>query len=110
MPPSGRNAGRSNSTGALQMKLLAAALALALTACATQTSGVVQLSNGMRKVIHQTNAGVFYDPERLATGTILEAGASCDREGRRFQVLEVAHRPPLSVGNRTEAEVLFRCD
>lgn len=91
------------------MKILVIAAALSLTACAVPTTGVIQLSDGLRKITHSTNAGIFYNPEQLKLEAIKEATASCEKEGKKFQLVDLTQRPPRPFGGWPEAEVLFRC-
>lgn len=92
------------------MKLLPAIAALTLSACAVPTTGVVQLSDGLRKVTHSTNAGVFYNPEQLKLDAVREATASCEKDGKTYRMIDISQRPPGAFARWPEAEVLFRCE
>ncbi len=83
---------------------------LPLASCAVPTTGVVPLSDGLRKVVHQTNAGAFYNAEQLKAETIQEASASCEKEGKKFRLIDITQRPPRPLGGWPEAEVLFKCE
>jgi hypothetical protein len=95
----------------LRRLLILALLPLAsLTGCAVPTTGVVPLSDGLRKVTHSTNAGSFYNPEQLKLAAVQEASASCDKEGKKYRLVDITQRPPRALGGWPEAEVLFKCD
>lgn len=83
---------------------------LALTGCAVPTTGAVPLADGLRKVTRSTNAGVFYNPEQLKQQAVQEASASCDKENKKYRLVDITQRPPRPLGGWPEAEVLFRCD
>ena len=85
-------------------------LALSLAGCATPTTGVVPLSDGLRKVTHQTNAGIFYNAEQLKADAIKEASSSCEKDGKKFRLLDITQRAPRPLGGWPEAEVLFKCE
>lgn len=93
-------------------KLLPLALSLlaGLAGCAVPTTGVVPLADGLRKVTRSTNAGVFYNPEQLKLEAVQEALASCDKEGKKYRLVDITQRPPKPLGGWPEAEVLFKCD
>lgn len=84
--------------------------ALALTGCAVPTTGVVPLSDGLRKVTRQSAAGVFYNAEQLKADAVQEASASCEKDGKKFRLIDISQRPPRPFGGWPEAEVLYRCD
>ncbi len=92
------------------MKYIAIALLASLAGCAVPSTGIVQLSDGMRKVTRSTNAGVFYNSEQLKAEAVQEATASCEREGKTYRLVDITQRPPRALGGWPEAEVLFRCD
>lgn len=85
-------------------------LATLLVGCAVPTTGVVPLSDGLRKVVRQSGAGAFYNAEQLKAETIQEASASCDKDARKFRLIDITQRPPRAFGGWPEAEVLFRCE
>lgn len=91
-------------------KVLLIALIASLTGCAVPTTGVVPLADGLRKVTRSTNAGAFYNPEQLKLEAVQEASASCDREGKKYRLVDITQRPPRPFGGWPEAEVLFKCD
>ena len=90
--------------------LLIAATLASLTGCAVPSTGVVQLSDGLRKVTRSTNAGAFYNPETLKQEAVQEATSSCQREGKTYRLVDITQRPPRPLGGWPEAEVLFRCE
>lgn len=92
------------------MKLLAPIAALALTACAVPTTGVIQLGDGLRKVTHSTNAGAFYNSEQLKLDAVKEATASCEKDGKKYRLVDLTQRPPRALGGWPEAEVVFKCE
>jgi len=89
--------------------LLLSAAAL-VCACAVPSTGVVQLSDGLRKVVRSTNAGAFYNSEQLKAEAMQEANTSCTQEGKKFRMVDITQRPPRPLGGWPEAEVLFKCD
>ena len=89
---------------------LALAVALVLAGCAVPTTGVVQLGDGLRKVTHSTNAGAFYNSEQLKLDAVKEATASCEKEGKKYRLVDLTQRPPRALGGWPEAEVLFKCE
>lgn len=93
------------------MKVLAGLICCAaLAGCAVPTTGVVQLSDGLRKVTRQDGAGVFHNAEKLKADAMQEAAASCDKDGKKFRPIDVSQRPPRPFGGWPEVEVLYRCD
>ncbi|MGJ7500099.1 hypothetical protein ACSFBF_07040 [Variovorax sp. ZT5P49] len=88
---------------------LAASLALLLCACATPTTGVVPLSDGLNKITHQGSAG-FVRTEQLKTAAIQEADGYCARDRKRVRVIDVTQREARPLGGWPEAEVLFKCE
>lgn len=92
------------------MRALALFAALALAGCAVPSTGVVQLSDGLRKVTRSTNAGAFYNPEQLRAEAVREATMSCEEEGKKYRLVDVTQRPPRPLGGWPEAEVLFKCE
>ncbi len=92
------------------MKLVLAAIALvALAGCATPTSGVVPLSEGLHKITHQ-GSGAWVRTEQLKTAAIQEADGYCARDRKRVRVIDVTQREARPLGGWPEAEVLFRCE
>lgn len=88
--------------------MAAAALTLALAGCATPTTGVVPLSDGLHKVTHE-GAGAWVRTETLKVAAIREATEFCQRTSKAARVIDVRQREarPLQF---PEAEVLFRCE
>lgn len=89
---------------------IALCLAIGMAGCAVPSTGVVPLSEGLRKVTRQTNAGIFYNAEQLKAEAVQEASASCQKDGKTFRLIDVNQRPPRPLGGWPEAEVLFKCD
>jgi len=89
------------------MKALIFIGALALTGCAVPTTGVIPLSDGLKKVTRQGQ--IFFIPTAtLKTEAIAEANASCaPKQARVIDVKETQSRP---MGGWPEAEVLFKCE
>lgn len=92
------------------MKLIAPFICIALAACATPTTGVVTLGDGIQKVTRSTNAGVFYDAQQLKAEAAQEATEFCAKAGKQYRLVDITQRPPRPLGGWPEAEVLFRCE
>jgi hypothetical protein len=92
------------------MRALAFLLCSALVGCAAPTTGVVQLSDGLRKVTRQDSAGAFHSPEKLKAEAVQEASTSCGKEGKKFRLIDITQRSARPFGGWPEAEVLFRCE
>lgn len=102
---------RSNSrTRNLRVVSRALPFLLTLVGCATPTSGVIELSDGLYKVTRSTNAGAFYVAQQLKAEAVQEATAFCVKNGRQYRLIDIAQRPPRPFGGWPEAEVLFRCE
>jgi len=84
--------------------------AILLVACATPTTGVVPLADGIHKVTRSTNAGVFYDAQQLKAEAVQEATDFCTKAGKQYRLVDITQRPPRPLGGWPEAEVLFRCE
>lgn len=91
------------------MRVLSISLCLALFGCATPTSGVVSLSDGLHKITHQGSSGLVRT-DQLKTAAIQEADSFCSRERKRVRVIDVTQREARPLGGWPEAEVLFRCE
>jgi hypothetical protein len=87
--------------------LLAAVLALA--GCATPTTGIVRLSDGLHKVAHQGGAA-WVSTASLKTAAISEAGAFCRASGKAVRVVDVKETQARPLGGWPESEVLFKCE
>lgn len=82
-------------------------LPLFLAACAVPTTGVVPLTDGLKKVTHQ--GGSFMVPtSTLKTQAVAEANASCAPKSAR--VIDVKETQAKPMGGWPEAEVLFKCE
>lgn len=90
--------------------VFAVSATLILSACAVPTTGVMQMSDGIRKVIRSTNAGAFYNSEQLKSEALQEATASCRSEDKQFRLVDLTQRPPRPLGGWPEAEVIFKCE
>lgn len=92
------------------MKYVSVLALLALCGCATPSTGVQSLSDGLQKVTRSTNAGAFYDPQQLKAEAVNEATDFCVKAGKRYRLVDITQRPAKPFGGWPEAEVLFRCD
>lgn len=89
------------------MRLPVLIAAAALAGCAVPTTGVVPLSDGLKKVTHQ--GGSFMVPtSTLKTRAVAEANESCAPKVAR--VIDVKETQAKPMGGWPEAEVLFRCE
>lgn len=85
------------------------AIAGLLIGCATPTTGIVPLSDGLHKVTHQgSHAGVT--TERLKAAAVQEADAYCARSSKKVRLIDTKHTAARVFGGWPEAEVLFRCE
>jgi len=92
------------------MKHLAALLSAAtLVGCATPTTGVTPLSDGLYKVAHQ-GGGAWVTTDSLKTAATSEAHAYCGKTGKQARVVDVKQIPARAFGGWPEAEVLFKCE
>lgn len=87
----------------------ACSLLALVAACATPSSGVLELSDGLAKVTRQ-GAGPWVPTADLKAQGIQEAGAWCDRSRLRARVIDVKEIQARPLGGWPEAEVLFRCE
>ncbi len=90
---------------------LRAALVLAAStlACATPTTGVVPLSDGLAKVTRQGSSALV-STASLKTAAIQEATSSCESKQKTIRVIDVKETQARAGGGWPEAEVLFKCD
>lgn len=93
----------------MRLPHVATLAALLLTACATPTTGVVPLSDGLHKVTHQGSGG-WVRTETLKAAAIQEADAYCAKAGKKVRVIDVKQTEARPLGGWPEAEVLFRCE
>jgi hypothetical protein len=91
------------------MRTFLIAASLLLAGCATPTSGVVPLSDGLHKITHQ-GSSAFVRLDQLKTAAIQEADGYCGRERKRVRVVDVTQREARPLGGWPEAEVLFKCE
>lgn len=90
-------------------RLLALSCVAFVAGCATPTSGVVQLSEGIAKVTHQ-GAGPWVPTAQLKAEAIQEATQYCERQRTRVRVIDVKEIQARPLGGWPEAEVFFMCD
>lgn len=91
------------------MKHITLSLAALLTGCATPTSGVVPLSDGLHKIAHQ-GGHAWVTTEALKNEAVKEADGYCGKAGKKVRVIDTKHTPARPFGGWPEAEVLFRCE
>ena len=91
------------------MKKSLLSLVLFLAGCATPTTGVVPLSDGLAKVTHQGN-GAWVTTGDLKARAIQEASAWCDSKKQKLRVVDVKETPARPFGGWPEAEALFKCE
>ncbi len=85
------------------------ALLVLVTGCATPSSGVIPLSEGIAKVTHQ-GAGPWVGTAELKARAIQEATTYCERSRTRIRVIDVKEIQARPLGGWPEAEVFFMCD
>ena len=90
------------------MRKLFVVIALALVGCATPTTGVVPLGEGMFTVTRQ-GAGAWVYTAELKAAALKEANEYCESKHRSFKVINVKEIPAGPFGRWPEAEVLFTC-
>jgi hypothetical protein len=90
------------------MKKLAVAIFLLASGCATPTTGVVPLGEGMYTVTRQ-GAGAWVPTAELKAAALIEANQYCESKQRSFKVINVKEIPAGPFGRWPEAEVLFAC-
>lgn len=88
-------------------KLILAAAIVALTGCATSSTGVAPLGDG-RYMLHGSDLTGWGTPNEVKAALLKEAGEFCTKQGK--QLTQVSH-----VGNEAgfiasaSADVTFRC-
>lgn len=90
------------------LNLIAAITAFLVTACATPTSGIVDLGNGYNTVAHQGN-GAWVTTSSLKTSALAEAKQHCAGQGKELQVINVKEIQAGPLGRWPEAEATFAC-
>lgn len=90
-------------------RLAALALVVLTGGCATPSTGVIELSEGIAKVTRQ-GAGPWVSTSELKAKGIQEATAYCERSRTRIRVIDVKEIQARPLGGWPEAEVLFICD
>ena len=91
------------------MRVLLLFVVALLGACATPSTGVVPLSDGLAKVTHQ-GSGAWVTTSDLKARAVQEASAWCDGRKQRVRVIDVKETPARPLGGWPEAEVLFKCE
>lgn len=91
------------------MRTLFIVVCVSLAGCATPTTGVLPLSDGLNKITHQ-GSSAFVRLDQLKTAAIQEADAYCGRDRKRVRIVDVTQREARPLGGWPEAEVLFRCE
>lgn len=79
-----------------------------LCACATPTTGIVDVGNGYSTVAHKGN-GFWVTTAYLKTSALAEAKQHCADQGRELQVINVKEIPAGAFGRWPEAETTFIC-
>jgi len=82
---------------------------LVVAGCATPTTGVVPLSDGLAKVTRQ-GKGAWVSTNDLKVAGIQEASAYCKGTQKNVRVVDVKETPARPFGGWPEAEVLFKCE
>lgn len=82
---------------------------LMLQACATPSTGVVPLGDGISSVAHQ-GSSAWVSTNSLKATALQEAGASCQQAGKGIRVVHTREIQAGPFGRWPEAEVLFRCE
>ena len=82
---------------------------IVLMGCATPTTGVVPLSDGLAKVTRQ-GSGAWVTTSELKALGIREASAWCETKKQRLRVIDVKEIQARPLGGWPEAEVLFKCE
>jgi hypothetical protein len=91
------------------MKHCAVLSLVLLAACATPTTGVVPLSDGLAKVTRQGN-GAWVPTSELKAQGVQEAAAWCETKRQKVRVIDVKETQARPFGGWPEAEVLFKCE
>lgn len=91
------------------MKTVAlAVLFFGLVGCATPTTGVVPLGEGMHTISRQGN-GFWVSTSSLKSAAILEANEFCKQEGKRVKIIN-SKEIQAGGGRWPECEILFKCE
>ena len=91
------------------MKIHLLFLLIPLAACATPTTGVLPLSDGLAKVTRQ-GSGAWTSTSDLKVLAIQEASAWCEGKKQKLRVLDVKETQAMPLGGCPEAELLFKCE
>ena len=91
------------------MKVQLLSLLVLFAGCATPTTGVVPLSDGLAKVTRQ-GAGAWVTTSDLKALAIQDASAWCEGKRQKFRVVDVKETQARPLGGWPEAEVLFKCE
>lgn len=90
------------------MKTLLILGVIALTGCATPTTGVVPRGNDVFTVTRQ-GGSAWVTTESLKAAALQEAGAFCEKNGRRLNLIHSKDIPAGPLGRWPESEVVFSC-
>ena len=89
------------------MRVYLFAACLALTACATETTGVVPIGTG-GFMISKTDPMARFGGQ-LKAELMQEAAAHCARQGKQFSPTSSHSEDPVVYQKAASAEVQFRC-
>lgn len=92
----------------MKQKITLVVASIALSACATPTTGIVDLGNGYNTVAHQGN-GAWVTTASLKASSLAEAKQHCVVQGKELQVVNTKEIPAGPLGRWPEAEVTFSC-
>lgn len=90
------------------MKLHLTLLAVALTGCASQTTGVVPIGSGGYMISKMDPVARFGGEVKAAL--MQEASAYCAKQGKTFAHLSSTSEEPVVYQKAATAEVQFRCN
>jgi hypothetical protein len=77
--------------------------------CATPTTGVVPLSDGLAKITRQ-GSGAWVTTADLKALVMTDANAWCESKKKSVKVIDVKEVQARPFGGWPEAEVLFKCE
>lgn len=80
-----------------------------VTGCATPTTGIQPLSDGLYKVSHQGN-GSWVTTDSLKVAATKEAQGYCAKANKTARVVDVKQISARPFGGWPESEVLFKCE
>ena len=91
------------------MRIQVVSLLALIASCATPTTGVLPLSDGLAKVARQGN-GAWVATGDLKAQAIQEASSWCEAKNQKIRVIDVKETQARPFGGWPEAEVLFKCE